>query len=118
MTDGEATSIAGAYLYSHGYEIMDRGVMPFRHGLTALDFVGYDKGRGVVVGFQVAARGRGVKAEDIQAEWRYGRSPYFVRATRKWCFNNGWRKGFRADCISVFDDGSVDHIVGTPREAV
>lgn len=102
--------LAAQYLKKHGYNIVDRGAMPFKYGITTIDFVAYDKAEDTLVSVRLYAMDD--TYDNVMSEWRHKDSPYFRRAIRRYGEKSGWRGKTRADLIWVRDKNEILHVVG------
>ena len=105
--------LAAQYLRKHGYDIVDRGVLPFKHGITTIDFVVYEKAENTLVAVCVYATDDSY--DNAMAEWRHKDSSYFRRAIRRYDEKRGWRGKTRADLILVRGDDCIMHVIGETK---
>ena len=102
-------NLAEQYLLKH-YNIVDRGVMPFRYGITTIDFIVYDKAKDTLVAVRLYSMDDSYA--DVMAEWAHKDRPYFVRAIKRYAEKRSWRMPVRADLVWVKGNGEINHVVG------
>lgn len=105
--------LVAQYLRKRGYNIVDRGVMPFRHGITTIDFAAYDRAENTLVAVRIYETDDSY--ENVMSEWRHKDSPYFRRAIRRYGEKKGWRSKTRADLMLVRGDGCIMHVIGETK---
>ena len=101
--------LAEQYLLKH-YNIVDRGAMPFKHGITTIDFIVYDTAKDTLVAVRLYTVDD--SSDNVMAEWTHKDRPYFVRAIKRYAEKYGWRMPVRADLVWVRRGGEIDHVVG------
>lgn len=102
--------LAAQYLRKRGYNMVDRGAMPFKYGITTIDFVMFDKNEDTLVAIRIYSMDDSY--ENIMSEWRHKDLPYFKRAIRRYGEKNGWRGKTRADLMWVRDNNEILHVIG------
>ena len=63
--------LAAQYLRKHGYNIVDRGAMPFKYGITTIDFVAYDKSEDALVAANIDSEKPANVLDNIELEALY-----------------------------------------------
>lgn len=101
---------AAQFLQRHKYTIVDRDVMPFKYGITPVDFIAYDNIACAFVAVKVYSCDEAF--ENIEAEWSYKDRPYFMRAIKRYVEKHSIYGDIRADLVWVKRNGYIMHMVG------
>lgn len=99
-------NIAGKYLESQGYEILERN---FRHKRTEIDIIALWKNELLVL-VEVKKRGSSThgEPETFVSEQQKER---ILSAAEAYIFGINWKKDIRFDIISIDADGKANHFI-------